>query len=255
VALNFQTSDDPLLINDGLFRQRGGRGYVPKPPGVLGKPSSAPGDAAPARAACGGGGEVLDDVMDRFEELACGEASTRKLLSKVENDAILRAQLEAKERALKEASRPLSLRIRVLSGRCLPKPRGAKSGETIDPYVHVTLHDVVRGKDAKATYASTTNTTHAVNDNGFCPVWNEAAFKEYLVHSPEVAQLQFTLYESDIGRDDKVACAVIPLSCLRSGYRSVQLYDMNGTRTGPFGMACLLVEIRQGKAPLTAAAT
>jgi hypothetical protein len=253
VALNFQTRDDPLLINDGLFRQCRNRGYVCKPSGVLGK---SDGIQAPDSARSGGKEvDVLEDVMNCFEDLACGEASTRKLLSKVENDAILRAQLEAKERALKEAIRPMSLNIRVLSGRCLPKPQGAKSGETIDPYVHVTLHDVMRGKDAKATYASTTNTTSAVNDNGFCPVWNETTFNEYLVYSPEVAQLQFTLYESDVGRDDKVACAVIPVSCLRSGYRSVQLYDMNNTRTGPFGMACLLVEVRQSKSPMTTIAT
>jgi len=36
VALNFQTPDIPLLLNDGRFRQAGGSGYVLKPKSVLG---------------------------------------------------------------------------------------------------------------------------------------------------------------------------------------------------------------------------
>jgi phosphatidylinositol phospholipase C, delta len=249
VALNFQTSDTPLLVNDGLFRQYTSRGYVLKPPIVLGKSEGGGGsaDQIPTTPAIRAAADMLDDVMDKFEDLACGDASTRVLLSKMETDAALRAKLEAKERALKETSRPVGLRIRVLSGSCLPKPFGAKFGETIDPYVEVSVHDVTRGKDAKATYSCTSNMTKAVNDNGFCPVWNETTFHEYPIYSPDVAQVQFTLYESDIGRDDKVACAAIPFSCLRAGYRSIQLYDMNNTRTGPFGMACLLVEIKTGR--------
>lgn len=246
VALNFQTSDTPLLLNDGLFRQNCNRGYLLKPPSVLGKaPVLEAVPASPLSGLASSQIDLLDEMMDRFEDLACGEASTRKLLSKMENDAILRAQLEAKERSLKERCRAIKLRIRVLGGSCLPKPRGAKSGETIDPYVMVSVHDVLRGKDAKATYSCASHVTKSVSDNGFCPVWNETTFHDYVVYSPEVALLQFSLYESDVGRDDKVGGAVIPLSCLRSGYRSIQLYDLNNTRTGPYGMACLLVEIKQ----------
>jgi phosphatidylinositol phospholipase C, delta len=36
VALNFQTPDTPLVLNDGLFRQSGGCGYVLKPSSVMG---------------------------------------------------------------------------------------------------------------------------------------------------------------------------------------------------------------------------
>lgn len=35
VALNFQTSDTGLIINDGRFRQNGGCGYIPKPKSVM----------------------------------------------------------------------------------------------------------------------------------------------------------------------------------------------------------------------------
>merc|ERR1719491_1717241 len=35
VALNFQTDDSPMTINDGRFRENGSCGYVHKPPSVF----------------------------------------------------------------------------------------------------------------------------------------------------------------------------------------------------------------------------
>lgn len=35
MSLNFQTSDAPLLLNDGRFRENGGCGYVPKPDSII----------------------------------------------------------------------------------------------------------------------------------------------------------------------------------------------------------------------------
>lgn len=191
VALNFQTNDAPLVLNDGLFRQNSGCGYLPKPS----------------------------------------------------------AYLEETPAATVDKSKPvLQLKIRVLSGSCLPKPKGAKSGETIDPYVQVMVHDVTSSEDGSLSFVQTNHTTGTVNDNGFCPVWNEEAAKTFPVHSPEIAMVQFSLREADIGLDDNVGYAAIPISCLRKGYRSIQLYDSNNTRTGPFSYASLLVEIRMKKA-------
>lgn len=187
VALNFQTNDAPLILNDGLFRQNSGCGYLPKPGEYL--------------------NETPPETVDR-------------------------------------SSPKLSLSVRVLSGSCLPKPDGAKSGETIDPYVQVTLHDVVSSADGSLTFAQSNHTTGTVNDNGFCPVWNEVSGKEFRVHSPEIAMIQFSLREADIGLDDNVGYAAIPISCLRKGYRSIQLHDSNNTRTGPFSYASILVEIQ-----------
>lgn len=42
VALNFQTPDAPLVLNDGRFRVGGGCGYLPKPPSVMGTSTSGP---------------------------------------------------------------------------------------------------------------------------------------------------------------------------------------------------------------------
>jgi phosphatidylinositol phospholipase C delta len=180
VALNFQTPDAALILNDGRFRQNGRCGYVLKPQGLLTGPVQP----------------------------------------------------------------PMVIRIRILCGSCLPKPKGAKTGETIDPYLQITVHDVVRNKDQKEVYKYTTKTTATVNDNGFCPIWQEEEFHEFEVHSPHVAMVQFSLWEADVGLDDQVADSSLPITCLRKGYRSILMYDLNGTRSGPFGCTTVLAEIQ-----------
>uniref|UniRef100_A0A7S1URX7 Phosphoinositide phospholipase C n=1 Tax=Grammatophora oceanica TaxID=210454 RepID=A0A7S1URX7_9STRA len=182
VALNFQTADTPLLLNDGRYLQNGGSGYVLKPKSVMSSSSS---------------------------------------------------------------TNPVTLRIRVLSGYCLPKPKGAKTGETIDPYVTISIHDVIK-KDggAREAHKETSYNTETVDDNGFCPVWAETTFFTHQVQTPDVAMVKFSVNEADLGIDDQVADAVIPINCLRSGYRSILLHDKYGNRSGPFAFATLLVEIQ-----------
>ena len=142
-------------------------------------------------------------------------------------------------------SPPLRLRVRVLSGSCLPKPRGHKSGEHIDPYINVTLHDMVADEETLVfRHTETKHSTATISDNGFCPVWNETNFTEFDVHSPDTAMIHFSLMEADVGKDDKIGDSAIPVNKLRMGYRSVQLFDKNHTRTGPFRCASLFVEIR-----------
>lgn len=172
VALNFQTNDAPLILNDGLFRQNNGVGYLRKP------------------------------VLKTYAE------------------------------------KTMTLKIRVLSGSCLPKPYGAKGGEFIDPYVQVTVHDI-RG----TSYTTATHSTPSIADNGFCPVWNEKDAKSFDIYNPEIAMVQFGLREADIALSENVGYASVPVHCLRSGYRSIQLYDKNNTRTGPFSFASLLIHI------------
>jgi Ca2+-dependent lipid-binding protein len=129
-----------------------------------------------------------------------------------------------------------------------------KTGEQIDPYVQIRVHDVVRsntsnnvegGNNHKEISKTTSYATTTVYDNGFCPIWNEETFHEFEVYSPFVAMIQFSVWETDVGRDDRVGDATFPISCLRKGYRSILLHDnKSGIRTGPFGFATLLAEIR-----------
>lgn len=177
VALNFQTHDTPLLLNDGHFRQAGGCGYVVKPNSLM------------------------------------GGTSPKKL----------------------------SIQISILSARCVPKPKRAVAGEVIDPYVTLDLHDV-RVTSGKEEYASSSFKTSVVENNGFCPIWNDAV-ATFEVHNPDVAMLVFKVYDQDYVVDDYLASASIPVSKIRKGYRSVMLYDDNNTRTGPLQSTVLFVKI------------
>jgi len=180
-ALNFQTSDAALRINDGRFRENGGCGYILKP-----------------------------------------------------------SILMMKERDLDPAS--VQMTVKVLTGSCLPKPKGKNKGECIDPYVSVTLFDVNANE---AREICTSYRTGSVKENGFFPIWNTDRDKfKFTVENPTVAILQLTVYDSDIGKDDFIASASIPISCLRQGYRCVRLYDANNTRSGAFDFATLLIRIK-----------
>lgn len=179
-ALNFQTEDAFLRLNDGRFRENGNCGYVLKPSSLMSKESF---NGTPAA---------------------------------------------------------LQLSIRVLCGSCLPKPKGLHSGDCIDPYVKVAVFDV-KG-DERPT--NTEYTTVPVPSNGYFPIWSHDAFK-FSVDNWAVAMLQVTVYDKQ--KDEFIASASIPISCLRRGIRCVQLYDATNTRSGAFDFASLLLDINIGR--------
>ncbi|ACI64642.1 phospholipase C, partial [Thalassiosira pseudonana CCMP1335] len=160
VALNFQTPDDPIRINDGRFRENGEQGYVLKPP---------------------------------------------SLLSKEETDP-----------------RSAMLEVKILSGSCLPKPGGVSFGECIDPYVIVSLFDCHEGKEVTSS-----QTTNAVFNNGFSPIWNFEDSFHFQVQNTCVAVMQFAIWDKNPPpkNDEFIASASVPISCMRQGIRSVQLFD------------------------------
>lgn len=180
VALNFQTQDAFLRLNDGRFRENGNCGYVLKPSSLM--------------------------MKDGLSEVAA----------------------------------PLKLSVKVLSGSCLPKPKGQRTGDCIDPYVKVVLYDVVKEEKETATSFQTV----VVHQNGFFPIWNQEKFN-FLVENWAVAILQLTLHNNT--KDEFIASASIPVSCLRGGIRSVKLYDMTNSRTGAFDFATLLLDVKMGQ--------
>ena len=195
VALNFQTDDSNMCINDGRFRENGGCGYVHKPPSTL--PDS-------------------------------------------------------------DSGKTMGLRIKVMSGSCLPKPLGESVGEVIDPYVIIRLHDVDVEKSrslgkslAKRTTSGQTDwlkteewKTKSIQDNGFSCKWNESDYFSFDINNTEVAMLEVIVMDSDAGFLDDTMCKTsIPVSCLRQGIRSVQFYDQCSRQYGPFLMSRLLVDI------------
>lgn len=205
VALNFSNPHDTnLSLNDGRFRESGGVGYVEKPPSLLG-----------------------------------GTPPT-----------------------------PKRLKVRILSGSCLPKPilveedgtvgdvgssttdgNGSTSSSSssigMDPMVVLELHDVQISLREQVRFVATTHKVRCVNQNGFCPIFQDKG-KEFVVENSDVAMLVFRVIDCDVKSTEKnkIACASIPISCLRRGYRSVQLFNEDNTRQGPYLFATLLVYIQ-----------
>lgn len=247
VALNLQTCDAAVTLNDGVFTAATG-GYVLKPSSVLlaSRKDAMPRELSIPVQTQEEDTDLIDPISAVMEtlygfETACNDEVNRQPSSVITSETATRDT-----GGIDPTSQPVKVLLRILSGSCLPKPKGAKSGEMIDPYVSMTLHDVLEEKETgRLSYTTTTHTTKTVQDNGFCPVWNESKATELLVHSPQVAMLHFALNESDVGniQYDRVAYAAIPIQRLRTGYRSVPLFGSNGHRTGPFSSASLLVHI------------
>eukprot|EP00978_Attheya_sp_CCMP212_P006524 scaffold15048_cov55-Attheya_sp.AAC.2 len=181
VALNFQTPDVHLRVNDGRFRENGHCGYVQKPSALM----------------------MKDDSVTQPSSV---------LLS-----------------------------VRILSGSCLPKPRHNTKGECIDPYVKVSVHDVSMNEDKDTVK---TFNTSMVPSNGFFPIWNSDFFS-FTVENGLVAMLQLNVFDYDVAKADNfIASASIPISCMRTGIRSVQLFDSSNTTSGAFDFASLLIEVK-----------
>eukprot|EP00537_Pseudo-nitzschia_pungens_P018587 CAMPEP_0172413430 /NCGR_PEP_ID=MMETSP1061-20121228/78416_1 /TAXON_ID=37318 /ORGANISM="Pseudo-nitzschia pungens, Strain cf. pungens" /LENGTH=1184 /DNA_ID=CAMNT_0013149697 /DNA_START=178 /DNA_END=3732 /DNA_ORIENTATION=+ len=181
-ALNFQSQNTDLAVNDGLFRQTGGIGYLPKPLWLLG---------------------------------------------------------------LGERPPPTKLKIRVISGNCIPKLLvgdhvSQNDDSSVDnPSVVVELHDVVVHPDKGEFVNISHHKVPCKNGNGFCPVFEDSG-ANFVVETPDVASLVFRV-EEETKRGTLFTQTAVPVNCLRRGYRSVQLYDMDNTRRGRFASATLLV--------------
>jgi hypothetical protein len=134
----------------------------------------------------------------------------------------------------------VNISLKVLCGTCLPKPKGSKRGECIDPYVHVCLVDmpVHGGKEFVANHF-----TQHVNRNGFNPIWVQPYPFQFTVQNPQVAMLQFSVWDKDVTADDFIGSSSVPISCIREGFRSVRLFDANNKKHGAFECASLLVDV------------
>lgn len=190
VALNFQTQDAFLKLNDGRFRENGNCGYVLKPSSLM------------------------------MRDTATGPSSIQ---------------------SQQQRMRGTRLTIRVLSGHCLPKPNGAKSGDCIDPFVKVAVYDV--NSDEKETV--TQYSTPSVPGNGYFPIWGQEKFV-FTIENWAVAMLQVSVYDKQKG-DEFIGSTSIPISCLRRGIRCVKLYDATNTRSGAYDFASLLLDIKLGQ--------
>ena len=69
--------------------------------------------------------------------------------------------------------------------------------------------------------------TSVVKNNGFNPVWKHKF--SFTVHRPELAMLLFIVSDKDLlTADDLIGQYSLPLTCLRQGYRTINLKGRKG---------------------------
>ena len=134
--------------------------------------------------------------------------------------------------------------VRILSGSCLPRPNSHAEVEgRIVPHVSVTLYDIQIKEKGTEEVSTDEHTTHG---NGcYAPLFDDSG-KKFSVQRPQVAMLLFKMsyQKASTERTDGISLsAAIPVSHLKKGYRSIQLYDSNNLRSGIMQYGTLLAHI------------
>lgn len=126
---------------------------------------------------------------------------------------------------------PLTLTITVLGARHLLK---SGRGYTC-PFVEIEI--------AGTETDNSKFKTMKIDDNGLNPIWRENCSVTFDITCPELALLRFLVQDEDVFGDPKfLGQATYPVTCLRSGYRSVPL--KNGF-SEELEMAALLVQVEK----------
>ncbi|XP_048731968.1 1-phosphatidylinositol 4,5-bisphosphate phosphodiesterase gamma-1-like isoform X5 [Ostrea edulis] len=176
VALNYQTSDRPMQLNEGRFLNNGKCGYILQP-----------------------------DIMRRPEFDPCNKQSIRDV-------------------------EPLTLSVKIIGARHL-----VKSGKgIISPFVEIEIAGLEYDKNKFKT-------TTISPPNGLNPIWKDQNSGIFDLICPEMALIRFVVYDEDtFGEPNFVGQATYPVTCLKSGYRSVPL--KNGF-SEEMEMAALLIHV------------
>eukprot|EP00919_Chromeraceae_sp_WS-2016_P005147 GHVR01012141.1.p1 GENE.GHVR01012141.1~~GHVR01012141.1.p1 ORF type:complete len:801 (-),score=133.50 GHVR01012141.1:119-2521(-) len=132
---------------------------------------------------------------------------------------------------------PATVIIKVCAASQLPKPALQHRGDIVDPFVCVRV-DGAPQDCAKYT-------TPHVEENGFNPQWIDQVFT-FHVTVPSVALLTFEIRDMDRVRTTFIAGASLPMSCIRPGLRSVNLFDHKFNKI-PWASLQVHVDIRQYK--------
>jgi hypothetical protein len=137
--------------------------------------------------------------------------------------------------------------INVLCGSGLPAPeslsrKGNSGGMSyMNPFVRISVYEGGGGHRK-----TTEHQTRTVKKNGFYPVWDDKADCNFTVASPSMSIIVFTVWNrSENGSEEIIGGSALPVSCIREGYRSVALFDVNHTRTGAYAYASLFVRAQK----------
>lgn len=114
------------------------------------------------------------------------------------------------------------LTIKIKSCFRLPKTEGKEAketGDTIDPFVKVSINGVVADVNSQKT--------KTVKDNGWNPSYD--AVMTFDICQPEYACILFHVIDAEtIGKDLFVGCYSLRLTSIREGWRTIPLRDSHG---------------------------
>nr|KAG5702905.1 hypothetical protein BaRGS_034678 [Batillaria attramentaria] len=113
-----------------------------------------------------------------------------------------------------------TLKLTIISGSQIPKPKDSKKGEVIDPFIKIEVHGA---PNDNAEYR-----TKVIQNNGFNPRWYESCM--FTVRVPELAIVRFVVKDEDRGVDDFIGYYALPFNSLQEGYRHFPLFDIYGDR-------------------------
>jgi Ca2+-dependent lipid-binding protein len=106
--------------------------------------------------------------------------------------------------------KPILLKLKVISGHQLPKPKSSSSTKSSvsDPYVEIEII----GTETDSTKCK----TKTIDDNGLHPVWNEEF--RFIISNPELAFVRFQIFDSDrYTNDDLIGSYTVAFSALAQG--------------------------------------
>ncbi|KAJ1338906.1 hypothetical protein BSLG_006541 [Batrachochytrium salamandrivorans] len=198
VALNFQTFDRAMHLNQALFDINGRCGYVLKPKEMF-RNATLP-----------------SSTVD----------STEIPLRSLDKGALYRTDF----------SKPILLEITIISAQQLPKPNDTVATDNISPCVEMEI--IGGSNAALSTAGGVggigdleTNSkfrTSPVKSKMFSPVWKQRAV--FTVMLPAFAFLKFVVLDTDTKISKCIGTYCIFLASLEKGYRHVPLNNMQGER-------------------------
>ena len=211
VALNFQSEDLAMSLNEAMFNDNGRCGYVLKP-------------------------IILRDLSFDFDP---NKTKTKKGINDlVENGAFLGFNSDINHKPLKtnnhnikiETSKYLTFYLKIISAQQLPSPDETEIiTDIIDPYVSINIYGI--------PIDCCERKTKTIQDNGFNPEWNEVnslkskfyflfyfsknkEFK-FKIYCPELAFVKFTVKDEDFGCDDFIGEYTLRFENMRQGIKFI----------------------------------
>ena len=219
VALNWQTHDLPMQLNEAMFAAGSDRlGYVLKPRELR---------------------ESLSIQEEISEPSIHGLGKLQKKLIRFSVDMISGQQLPKPRGISPEATIDPYIEIEMFSAE--DKAKGVASGEG--------GHDASARNGFSGIGFPHRRRTHVVQANGFNPNFREKFKLSLETKYPSLVFVRWTVWQSHDGQNynhnpnaDPLATFTAKLSSLESGYRHVPLYDHNGER---FMFATLFCKIEK----------